>query len=237
MRTGFQGRALVISSIKQGEMNRIVVFFSEERGRISALAHGSRKPGSRFGGLLEPGVVVDAVFRKPLRGSSLYTLSECSLIRSYSDNPGGLERMEALLAFLSFLRSFIRDGVTDKLLFNKLIMLLDFFSDNEKCLNAFRLFWMSHLLNHAGILPDWSGCTHCGQLREKMRLTAHGLLCGSCSPEERALSLLNAGDIRLLMLFSGLPASFPVALKISKEQQQRIDRALSRLFLFHRSET
>ena len=47
-------QAVVLRSIRYGEADRIVHLYSATRGRIGAIAKGSRRPKSRFGGRLEP---------------------------------------------------------------------------------------------------------------------------------------------------------------------------------------
>src|SRR5512132_4551752 len=46
--------AVVLRSIRYGEADRVVHLYSATRGRIGAIAKGSRRPKSRFGGRLEP---------------------------------------------------------------------------------------------------------------------------------------------------------------------------------------
>ena len=50
----FKTEAVVLRSIRYGEADRIVHLYSATRGRIGAIAKGSRRPKSRFGGRLEP---------------------------------------------------------------------------------------------------------------------------------------------------------------------------------------
>ncbi|MDX6632179.1 MAG: repair protein RecO, partial [Solirubrobacterales bacterium] len=53
--------AVVLRSIRYGEADRILHLYSADRGRLSAIAKGSRKPRSRFGGRLEPFFRLDLV--------------------------------------------------------------------------------------------------------------------------------------------------------------------------------
>src|SRR5918996_5873691 len=46
--------AVVLRSIRYGEADRVVHLYSVTRGRIGAIAKGSGRPKSRFGGGLEP---------------------------------------------------------------------------------------------------------------------------------------------------------------------------------------
>ena len=50
----FKTQAVVLRSIRFGEADRVLHLYTAARGRIGAIAKGSRKPRSRFGGRLEP---------------------------------------------------------------------------------------------------------------------------------------------------------------------------------------
>ena len=54
MAGSFKTEAIVLRSIRFGEADRVLHLFSASRGRIGAIAKGSRRPRSRFGGRLEP---------------------------------------------------------------------------------------------------------------------------------------------------------------------------------------
>src|SRR5207248_1992885 len=50
----FKTEAVVLRSIRYGEADRILHLYTEERGRVGAMAKGVRRVKSRFGGRLEP---------------------------------------------------------------------------------------------------------------------------------------------------------------------------------------
>jgi DNA repair protein RecO (recombination protein O) len=50
----FKTEVVVLRSIRYGEADRVLHLYSANRGRVNAIAKGSRRPRSRFGGRLEP---------------------------------------------------------------------------------------------------------------------------------------------------------------------------------------
>ena len=70
--------AVVLRSIRYGEADRILHLYSATRGRIGAIAKGSRRSRSRFGGRLEP------FFRLDLRASKTWLTDWCA-IEAYLD--------------------------------------------------------------------------------------------------------------------------------------------------------
>jgi DNA repair protein RecO (recombination protein O) len=77
----FKTEAIVLRSIRYGEADRILHLFSANRGRISAIAKGVRKPRSRFGGRLEPFFRLDLILYEGR--SDLCTVTAADTINAY----------------------------------------------------------------------------------------------------------------------------------------------------------
>jgi len=72
--------AIVLRSIPFSETSLISTLFTKEKGKMSVMAKGARRPKSRFGSTLQPLSVVQAViYYRPTR--SLQTISECAHTR------------------------------------------------------------------------------------------------------------------------------------------------------------
>src|SRR5690606_18496766 len=61
MAGSFKTQGVVLRSIRFGEADRVLHLYTAARGRVSAIAKGSRRPRSRFGGRLEPFFRLDLV--------------------------------------------------------------------------------------------------------------------------------------------------------------------------------
>jgi DNA repair protein RecO (recombination protein O) len=77
----FKTEAVVLRSIRYGEADRVLHLYSSTRGRIGAIAKGSRRPRSRFGGRLEPFFRLDLVLHEG-RGE-LATVTAASTLDGY----------------------------------------------------------------------------------------------------------------------------------------------------------
>ena len=64
MAGSFKTEAVVLRSIRFGEADRVLHLYSATRGRVNAIAKGSRRPRSRFGGRLEPFFRLDMVLHE-----------------------------------------------------------------------------------------------------------------------------------------------------------------------------
>ncbi len=60
----YKTEAVVLRSIRYGEADRVLHLYSSIRGRVGAIAKGSRRPRSRFGGRLEPFFRLDLVLHE-----------------------------------------------------------------------------------------------------------------------------------------------------------------------------
>ncbi|MDY0340419.1 MAG: DNA repair protein RecO [Coriobacteriia bacterium] len=74
-------RALSLKKTKLGETDLIVTFLAEDGCQIRAVAKGARKPGSRFGGRVEPFVVADLLVHE---GRSLDTISDVEIVTAHA---------------------------------------------------------------------------------------------------------------------------------------------------------
>ncbi|HKJ56955.1 MAG TPA: DNA repair protein RecO, partial [Nitriliruptoraceae bacterium] len=55
----YRDQGIVLRTHKLGETDRILTLMTQGRGKVRAVAKGVRRPGSRFGGRLEPYSHVD----------------------------------------------------------------------------------------------------------------------------------------------------------------------------------
>lgn len=76
----YRDEAVVLRAQKLGEADRILTLLTRERGRIRAVAKGVRKTTSRFGGRLEPFMMIDVQLYE---GRSLDTVTQVDTIGAY----------------------------------------------------------------------------------------------------------------------------------------------------------
>ncbi|HET8674062.1 MAG TPA: DNA repair protein RecO [Thermoleophilaceae bacterium] len=173
--------AIVLRSIRYGEADRILHLYTQDRGRLGAIAKGVRRPRSRFGGRLEPLFRVDLVLHEG-RGE-LCTVTSASTV---SAHPRIRERRETLQratqacdAVLRLFDSQEPNHPAYNLLCHEL-MLLD--THPEAASRAQALSFRLKLLLAAGFLPELASCAACGE-REHLgafSASAGGVVCAGC---------------------------------------------------------
>ena len=186
----FKTEAVVLRSIRYGEADRVLHLYTATRGRIGAIAKGSRRPRSRFGGRLEPFFRLDLVLHEG-RGelatvTAVHTIAghpnlrasgpaldvaarACDavlrLLDSTEANPAAYNLLCRYLALLDGEESVQGDGAADG-------------AAGLAAALAFRL----KLALAAGFAPELASCARCGEADDIAAFSgaAGGVVCASC---------------------------------------------------------
>jgi DNA repair protein RecO (recombination protein O) len=177
----FKTEAIVLRSIRYGEADRILHLYSQDRGRLSAIAKGVRRVKSRLGGRIEPFARVNLILREG-RGD-LCTVTGADTVHAHAalrETRPALERAtQACDAVLRVLDSNEPNRPAYNLLAREL-QLLD--ADPAAATRAQALAFRMKLLLAAGFAPELAGCATCGE-REHLgafSAAAGGVVCPGC---------------------------------------------------------
>ena len=178
-----KSRALVIRVIDFSETSCVVTLFSEDFGKISALAKGARRLKSPFESALDLLSLCRVVF---LRKSSdaLHLLTEAKLERRFRAAARSLPRLYAGYYVAELLRSLTDEGDPHLELFQIANDFL-FSLDNESEWRADLLRFELNALRLLGHMPMLDACVGCGECIENTKRVAFGqlaggVLCGKC---------------------------------------------------------
>ncbi len=177
----FKTQAVVLRSIRYGEADRVVHLYSATRGRLGAIAKGSRRPKSRFGGRLEPFFRLDLVLYEG-RGD-LSTVTAAATVDGHSrlraDGPALMAAARACDAVLRLLDTNQPNPAAYNLLCNYLSLLdAQPQARGAGTALAFRL----KLALAAGFSPELASCASCGEAEHLTAFSgaAGGVVCASC---------------------------------------------------------
>ncbi|HET8975960.1 MAG TPA: DNA repair protein RecO [Solirubrobacterales bacterium] len=185
MAGSFKTEAVVLRSIRYGEADRIVHLYSATRGRIGAIAKGSRRPKSRFGGRLEPFFRLDLVLYEGR--SDLCTVTGASTVEGHGRlRSDGRALLAAGRACDTLLRLFDA-GEPNAPAYNLLCKYLGLLDADPAAAGdpgtalAFRL----KLALAAGFSPELSSCARCGEAEHLTSFSgsAGGVVCAGCEGE------------------------------------------------------
>jgi DNA repair protein RecO (recombination protein O) len=185
----FKTEAVVLRSIRLGEADRVLHLYTEDRGRVGAVAKGVRRIKSRFGGRLEPLSRVKLVLHEGR--SDLCTITAADTVHAHAslrEGRAGIERAtDACEAVLRLFDSAEPNRPAYNLLCHELA-LLD--ADAGLATRAQALVFRMKLLLAAGFVPELAGCAACGE-REHIgafSAAAGGVVCPGCEAGSFPLS-------------------------------------------------
>jgi DNA repair protein RecO (recombination protein O) len=173
--------AIVLRSIRYGEADRVLHLYTPGHGRVPAIAKGSRRARSRFGGRLEPFFQLRTILhegRSELRTvTAAETLAGHRRLREHEASLDAAARACDAVSRL-FETEQPHPGVYH-LLANELA-LLD--ADPANATTANQLAFRLKLLLAAGLSPQLDGCASCGERDHLAAFSpaAGGVVCGAC---------------------------------------------------------
>jgi DNA repair protein RecO (recombination protein O) len=173
--------AVVLRSMRYGEADRILHLYTPERGRLSAIAKGSRRPKSRFGGRLEPFFRLNVDLHEGR--SDLLTVTGAETVAGHARLRTDAGALDAAARACDAVGRLFETSEGHPAVFHLLcneLALLDALpaSATRSHALAFRL----KLLVAAGLAPRLAGCVSCGATSGLTRFTGSGggVLCERC---------------------------------------------------------
>lgn len=191
--------AIVLHHVDYGEADRIVSFFTAERGLFKGFARNARKSRKRFGTALEPFSQVRIRWQSSPRGD-LVTLQEVELLDLRAD----LRRDVNCLALAAYgcelVEVLLGEGQAQPEVFLLLRSFLDHLAEHGVSREA-RLLFDLRMLHLTGYIPHLLHCADCnGALPlEQVAFSADrgGSLCPRCAlpGESLRVSLMTLGTL------------------------------------------
>lgn len=239
----FTVAGIVLRQRSLGEKDRIVVVYSRERGKLSAVAKGARQPRSKLAAMTQPMTYSRFTIAA---GRSLGILTQGVVEEPFLLLKQDLLRMALATCAIELIEKAVPEGDPAEEVFNLLLgslYALQTIEEPEVALRAFEL----QLLHLLGYLPTLKRCARCNaplkglptQGAAEQRQVASpqdcyvfspqfgGTLCHPCRAFGQGGSLVSAGAIQTMV---ALRSGDPIALRRLKPTPQtarEIRRALS----------
>ena len=230
--------AVVIEVRDYGESDKIVTFFSLDRGKISGIAKGAKRSLKRFVNKLELFTLLELHFTDS-RSSTLVRIDQAELLAHFSTLRSDYPRYTAGVLLCELVLHWTKENDPDPRLFDLLKWGLGNLEDPQRPPLWGGILFQLKLLTLLGYQPDFSGCTNCGTISPS-RLPFHflpsrsTLICATCDRTTRLESQppglpLAVSTIKLLKLAQELPPTKLSRLRFSF-QEAREAAALLRVY-------
>ncbi|MEK6276870.1 MAG: DNA repair protein RecO [Actinomycetota bacterium] len=181
MAGSFKTEGVVLRSIRFGEADRILHIYSAQRGRIGAIAKGSRRPRSRFGGRLEPFFRLDLILHEG-RGE-LATVTSAATVEGYPRLRQGFSSLSAAARACDAVLRLLDAAEANPAAYNLLCRYLAVLDTGEGAAEpATALAFRLKLALAAGFAPELASCARCGEAEHLSGFSgaAGGVVCQSC---------------------------------------------------------
>src|SRR5262245_5600900 len=177
----YKTEAVVLRSIRYGEADRVLHLYSATRGRIGAIAKGSRRPRSRFGGRLEPFFRLDLVLHEG-RGE-LSTVTSASTVNGYPHLRESSAALGAAARACDAVLRLLDAAEPNSAAYNLLCRYLALLDERgDEAGHAEALAFRLKLALAAGFSPELASCARCGEADHLTGFSgaAGGVVCASC---------------------------------------------------------
>ncbi|MDR7533312.1 MAG: DNA repair protein RecO [Armatimonadota bacterium] len=197
---------IVLRRRSLGEADRLVTLFSRDRGKVTAVARGARRPRSRLGGRLEPPARVRALVAE---GRTLDVLAQVEVLDAYPPLRRDLERMAATALVLELVDRALADRHPHPDVYRLLQDALGLLVQGAGDLAC--VWFLARLLVLTGYRPVVGRCAACGnRTRGEVAWSAilGGGLDASCQARDPQATPLDARAAALLaFLLDARPAA------------------------------
>ncbi|MEY2627862.1 MAG: repair protein RecO [Actinomycetota bacterium] len=173
----YRDNAVVLRTYKLGESDRIVVFMTEEHGKVRAVAKGVRKTRSRLGSRLEPLSQVSVLL---YRGRELDVVSQVDTVVGAGGLRVSLDKMTQGMAMLEAVDQMTIDREPVPHIYAMLTGALGSLARDASPLIVAAFFLK--LLGSEGLAPQLDECVVCGEAAEIVAFdpVAGGVQCRNC---------------------------------------------------------
>jgi DNA repair protein RecO (recombination protein O) len=232
----YRDTGVVLRTYRLGEADRIIVFLTEQHGKVRAVAKGIRKTTSKFGARLEPLTHVDLLLWQGR--SDLDIVNQVEVIDTFRGVREDLDKVARGVALLEVTDQMAQERHPDRRLYAMLVGALRTLSETEAdpILVAPSFFLKALVLE--GAAPMLDACASCGEADGDVELVAFdlvegGTLCRRCrrgrpmSPP--ALALLRrilGGDLAAVLAGAPPAGAEEVAELATEAMEVHLDRRI-----------
>lgn len=229
----YKTEAIVIRRANLGEADRVVTLFTRERGKLSTVAKGARKPRSRFAGRLELFTQLHALLAQ---GRTLDVISQVDVIDPFAALRADLARMGAASFVAEVTDKATPDREAQPAIYTALRQALRMISAGDPEITV--IWYAAQILSLSGYGPVVDRCVVCGKTvagSGGFSFSLGGSLCAADrarDPEASPASAVALAAIGFLREASAAALS-----RISLQQRQRAEvEGLLRRYLEYRLE-
>lgn len=190
-------QGIVLKVVNMGEADKIITLFTDSLGKISAIAHGARKPKSKFMSSTQVFAYCEYVL---YTGKNLYTVNQSEIIESFSSCLDDLYSLTYCSYMLELTDALTQNGESNTELFMLLLKCMYLMNlddlDRELLVRAFEL----KAVSISGYMPSLDRCSVCGENGNFNRFSIKlgGVICDRCLESDRSSMAVHPASINVM---------------------------------------
>lgn len=217
--------AIVLSSMKLGEADKLVTFFTANKGKLKGVAKGARRMKSRFGASLEPfthcGLVV---FEKP--GDKLARINQSDIVHSFQRLREGWGEIHLAAHMVQLVQRMTPEGEPNLSIYRLLLEGLTFLENgNDRQLST--LLFVIRLVAYSGYQPRWDRCMKCQRPLTGQTVyfspASGGMVCLKCAEGMERLASISQGTLAFLKASQKMDYAVAHRLKLSSTMKTEVE--------------
>lgn len=203
--------ALVLDSIDHGESDKIVTFFCQDIGKLTAIAKGAHRSKKRFLNKLELFTFLQISYSKS-SPASLSVLTEAELLNSFISLRSNLPCYRTASIIREFMLLATGETINDDNVFKLALWTLHSLDRGDNPKRVLALFLVK-LFDFIGYRPDFASCQGCGKEPGNgnpatFSVQTGGLVCRECMAQApNSTRILTPGTTHMIRAIQQQPIS------------------------------
>ncbi|MBI3805036.1 MAG: DNA repair protein RecO [Nitrospirae bacterium] len=192
--------AIVLGSIKLGEADKLVTFFTAKKGKLKGVAKGARRMKSRFGAALEPFTHCNlVVFEKP--GDKLARINQSDIVHSFQLLRENWSEIHLASHMVQMVQKLTPDEEPNPAIFRLLLEALTYLEKGaDRQLSA--ILFVIRLVAYSGYQPRLDQCLKCRKRLTEPKIYFSpgqgGTVCPPCAERMERLASISQGTLAFL---------------------------------------
>jgi DNA repair protein RecO (recombination protein O) len=216
---------VIIRQRSLGEADRVIVLFTEERGKLSGVARGVRRPRSKLAGSLQ--LFCHGRFLLAA-GRTLDVITQVQLSDAFSQLSQDIRRLSHASYLCELVDVLTEEGAADEAIYELLVAALGALDQGGDPGTAARIFELK-LLTRLGYGPEVHTCVTCGAEVEGgepgFSAQEGGILCHRCR-QAQGVAVIPAGVVRAMRDMIELPLEALAKRRLTAAVGQEMERVM-----------
>jgi DNA repair protein RecO (recombination protein O) len=222
----YQTEAIIIKHTNLGEADRILTLYTPDHGKVKAIAKGSRRPKSKFGGHVE---LLTHSSLLLARGRNFDIVTQAQSADSFLALKEDLKRMSCGLYISELVDAFTEEQLESRSIFTLLLETLHQLIESKDTNTTLRYFEL-RLLDITGYRPQLQQCANCNtSLQPAVNYfspSQGGVLCPDCAFEEPFARRLSLNALKVLRLWQTCDYTTATRVHTNPELSLELEQAM-----------